>query len=432
MTTADDIQTTGEAITKFGSAINASAGTLGKLSDMTATAAKLSKLSAGLGALGAGLGLVATLAGAKSDTDRVLDAIGKLSAQIETLNQNMDHKFAQLESVVEKTSAQTQLFPHRARLIALTRTVEAYRQDCARDPTSADTQVGRGHLRDFDSSDSRAAATAIHLCMTESAMSSNILDAVYKTSIGDAQALGDIGGALFTLLMSAYVSEVLIESLGPNDAFVMRQDQLDAIQRDADEFYSPLLVGVSSAWGAAVDKCYARVADNVGPKARDLMTGSGFPTDHSAAADYLCSQLSDHFDGCDFLVLVYNDVSGYDHHSCYGYNVEMIFHTQGVNVVVKWVDKTLPPMGQQYNTVVTESTPLTPDQAVNLGMGHPRLPLNLEDLGYPAPFIASMIGLAYPGMIWLGDGSTQPALASRNPARHQFKRGAFWTISMYA
>lgn len=444
MSDAQKIKDLSGAISKFGDAASKGATTLAKFEDLMSTASKLAKLGTGLGMVGAGLGVIATLAGAKSDTDRVLDAIAGLSHQVDNLDQHMNEQFEHLEDVVRQSAAKTQLFPEIATLKAVSELMEEYGQIAKHNPNSADAEVKRDELRAYTTSDMLDAAEAIHMQMTNEALASHILEATYRLTHGDLKTIGAIGAALFMYINLAKSAHVTLACLGKNERYKPSKSKVAAMERSASKLFDPLIREVNEAWQAMMHKCINNMRDNVEGKLRELMRPnpfnpiSMFHTNHKEYSKYLRDGLSEQFFWCDWLAIVYDAVSGYDTHGMWGWNFKAIFREYGINVVVKWVDERERATGKKFKTKVKYDlydTLTWWGKANNVSRPGTMLTGKAENVPYSAlkiKEIGKQIGVKHPGFIWRCKRLKGVHAAWSNSSRCKWVNGSTWTVCVFS
>jgi|GEM_PF-2898950 len=300
---------------------------------------KLSKLTAGLGMVGAGFAIIGVLSGEEDATDKVLNAIDKLSNQVTELGNRMDSQFSRMESVIKEAAAKAQLVPAISFFDGLKLHIDGLSKELDRSSTAAIQY--RKSIRTFSVADITKYAETIVLTMTTNPYSNSVLDSVYVDTHGDITTLNDIAGGLMSYLLFTAQAHGIVLSLGSNDEEMKRYpSDIESVNSGiVDKAHNSGFEKAQNAWQVIINKCISSMSDNVESKTKSLIDVAPNIEDHSGTVTYLLNSLSKQFFWNDWIVIVYNPVTGFDKHAMFGSDYKPIFRYKGVNVVVKWIDK---------------------------------------------------------------------------------------------
>ena len=401
----------------------------------------LSRLSAGLGMLGAVLGVISLLTGEESDTDKILNAIDKLDKKIDSLQTAMLDQFDKLKNIVEVESAKTQLRPHLNVLRSVKDLVLAY-QKAAKDPTQRQIAVDR--LLDFDRKDVQMSVEAIFSQCTGRDQATNILEATYNKTFGSMLAVTDIGASLYSFACFGYIADSLIGTLertrdGGENAEAARQEGIFA-----KNLYNPMIEGIYAAWESFSNRCENEFEANMISKVQTEIFPRMNASLHEASVKDVRNKLRDQWFWKDWCAIIYDNVSGLNNHGFKGWGVKSWFRqtvSNGqVNMMVKWVDKTVAASGKnQWNTHGTIKV-INPayDWFDSVGLDDDPAWINktvtTQDLDWKnveTAFNRMNSQISHPGMVWMCRRGKGVYYASTNANRRTWKNGKYFTICIF-
>lgn len=373
---------------------------------------KFAKFSGALGVLGAGLGLITTFMGGKSDTEKILDAIKDVSNQINELHDRMEYHFEQLKSEIKQDLALDNFQSWKAKFKAVKRDMdELYKIE---NQKSEKARSIRAVLRDFSTAEIQEGFEYIASLfgINDQGIDINLLEETYKVSNGSFAKINLIASGMYSQLILATVIWGLINSLGKSeDEMKTHTDKWVDDQRNfmTNIFKGPM-TKAHSAWESWYKKCQDDFHANANQFLIDRINKASDRGNHKKTAEYLCHEFSANYDVYDWVVIVYDPVSGWDRHKCNGVHYFMSWRYQGINVTVGAISKALAPREMTTQSVSVGDTWLT----TRLGMGGIFFSVNFDNLtivnfqdphgsnDFRAWTFRNDVEIRYGGMHWLG------------------------------
>ncbi len=319
----------------------------------------LNAVSYGLAAVGVVFGIISFLSNEKSDTELILDAIDKVSAKIDQLENAMLDQFKKLEGIIREQAALTQLQQHLNSLNTLQDDIEIYYKSIEKDDETLQEQAKKD-LLEYDIKTIREAAKAIENQATGKNLATNLFDAIYITSYGNLKTINQLGAFLKLRVSFAMTAEVLIKTLKEDD---ISDETLEAINKDADEFYHSKMENVYNAWERNVNRCLDDYMSNLKRKVNAEWKKPAvlISPNYADLCEGLVKMLKEHWFWRDWAVVIYDGVGGWDHHAMVGGSFWWIDERKTFykNIIIHSIDSTNEARGKDIDTIVhAKSNPL--------------------------------------------------------------------------
>lgn len=312
----------------------------------------LNGISYGLAAVGVVFGIISFFSNEKSDTEIILEAIDKVSAKIDQLENAMLDQFKKLEGIIREQAALTQLQQHLNSLSTLQDDIEIYYKSIEKDDETLQEQA-KNDLLEYDIKTIREAAKAIENQATGKNLATNLFDAIYYTSYGNIRTINQLGAFLKLRVSFAMTAEVLIKTLKEDD---ISDETLEAINKDADEFYHSKMENVYNAWERKVNLCLNDFMSNLKRKvnAEWKQPYILISPNYAELCEGLVKMLKEHWFWRDWAVVIYDGVGGWDHHAMVGGSFWWIDErkTFNKNIIIHSVDTTTEARGKNVDTIV--------------------------------------------------------------------------------
>lgn len=328
------------------------------LDDLLRVSKSLSKLSMGLGLLGAGLGLLSIFMEQKSDTDRILEAVGELSAKVDRLKQAMLEQFDNLRAHVELAAAKSQITQALDTLTALKALIDIYKDE--RKPQS-EREDALTRLKEFRRKDVETSVVSIAAGATGASGHISVLATAYDATYGDLRVITQLGRALYGYLVFGLSADALLSSIAFDAEGKSEEAKLDALEaaaRTSADYYRPLLDEAHKAWADADARCRSQFDSNWVRHAEARLFPRLPSSDHDAAAKSLVKQLAERWFWRDWLAIVYDPVGGWENH---GTSMPNWFHRDlasgQANLIVAQCDRERPARGGSVDTSVAVTGP---------------------------------------------------------------------------
>ena len=288
--------------------------------------AQIKKLSGALGTFGAGLDLVVVLAGGKSDTDRILDAIERIGVQIA----GVERRTAQLITEGFNKVAYDQLKASVGDEISpIDNAVDEWKF-YQRDP--GPTRLERLLLSygGGNSSDMRGHARALaNHCTGQNEL--DMFDILEAYSFGDARVIADWGARAMLAISQAKMIDAFVfraqaeeEARRGSSGVAMTAARAEALQSRAEDFadkrYADLLDACADRTQAALDRVLRKVHSNskkfVSTKLDDL------PADPEVWVETLKAKYPQR----EWVVAIWPEMRGFQNHNVSGRRTHTFLH----------------------------------------------------------------------------------------------------------
>lgn len=328
----------------------------------------LSKLSSSLGVIGATFGIISLFTGGESDTDKILDAISKVNSNINSLTDLMVDKFDHLENLIEEEFLKQDIRDASSHILSLALRTNQFlvaKNDGLR-------REAIKKLKSYTSSDIDISSLRLGMIINgQGNYEESIFGVTSKSSYGDIGQINRIGHNLLFYLEVAIILDVFISTIldvPENDLLslpgILNEDGL--LYEDHDfsdlkipkhiaesvmsklkttlDFYQPILQNLGENWKKAINNCEQNVKSYMNKYLNTEIFSSLKVED--GVAKSVREKLDKKYQWLDFLVIIYDNITGYNKHYIRGKNHEsnhyfhqQIHNSEMANIVVAFSEK---------------------------------------------------------------------------------------------
>lgn len=294
--------------------------------------------------LSMGLTAIGMLMGDKSQESQILDGINEVLGRIGTLESDVNARFAELTQELNLQTGQLEL---QSQLLGIENAENYLAQINKRRAKGLAIGTLEDDLAKFNPTDFSAAMIQIHDSCTGvgTPTAPNVLTTLYDLSFGDIRKVWQMGEYLLHKASSALILHGIVECIQSK-----RQNTTVDLTQIAG-LYEDKIQEVASAFERCATDCISAKKRPANIKrfldAKKVVPLMVLGADKQGSSSRIAAELQKQYDYLNFSVIVYEPVSGYEHHGVAGsggcFMAEFRYPdmtNQSVNLIIYWANRT--------------------------------------------------------------------------------------------